>query len=120
CSFPFQKEQRLAIIADHLGFSWTELAQELDFSEERINEIRTGNPNSLQDQSHALLKVWTEREGNLATATLIKRLTKINRMDIVHLIESRTSEEETSHTYAEIEWTIAQDHSEGAQANQIL
>lgn len=52
--------------------------------------------------------------------TLIKRLTKINRMDIVHLIESRTSEEETSHTYAEIEWTIAQDHSEGAQANQIL
>lgn len=41
-------------------------------------------------------------------------------MDIVHLIESRTSEEETSHMYAEIEWTIAQDHSEGAQANQIL
>ncbi|XP_076737515.1 uncharacterized protein LOC101467899 isoform X7 [Maylandia zebra] len=112
-----RKEQRLAIIADHLGFSWTELAQELDFSEERINEIRTGNPNSLQDQSHALLKVWTEREGNLATeATLIKRLTKINRMDIVHLIESRTSEEETSHTYAEIEWTIAQDHSEGFAA----
>ncbi|XP_035772220.1 ankyrin-2-like [Neolamprologus brichardi] len=112
-----RKEQRLAIIADHLGFSWTELAQELDFSEERINEIRTGNPNSLQDQSHALLKVWTEREGNLATeATLIKRLTKINRMDIVHLIESRTSEEETSHTYAEIEWTIAQDHSEGFSA----
>uniref|UniRef100_A0A668UEU8 Ankyrin 2 n=1 Tax=Oreochromis aureus TaxID=47969 RepID=A0A668UEU8_OREAU len=111
-----RKEQRLAIIADHLGFSWTELAQELDFSEERINEIRTGNPNSLQDQSHALLKIWTEREGNLATATLIKRLTKINRMDIVHLIESRTSDEETSHTYAEIEWTIAQDHSEGFSA----
>uniref|UniRef100_A0A669D1W8 Ankyrin 2 n=1 Tax=Oreochromis niloticus TaxID=8128 RepID=A0A669D1W8_ORENI len=115
-----RKEQRLAIIADHLGFSWTELAQELDFSEERINEIRTGNPNSLQDQSHALLKIWTEREGNLATATLIKRLTKINRMDIVHLIESRTSDEETSHTYAEIEWTIAQDHSEGTQASLNL
>ncbi|KAA8578964.1 hypothetical protein FQN60_002518, partial [Etheostoma spectabile] len=58
-----RKEQRLAIIADHLGFSWTELARELDFSEERINRIRIDNPNSLQDQSHALLKLWQEREG---------------------------------------------------------
>ncbi|XP_030579043.1 ankyrin-2-like [Archocentrus centrarchus] len=112
-----RKEQMLAVIADHLGFSWTELAQELDFSEERINQIRTENPNSLQDQSLALLNLWTEREGKLATeATLIKRLTKINRMDIVHLIDTRTSQEETSHTYAEIEWTIAQDHSEGFSA----
>lgn len=38
-------------------------------------------------------------------------------MDIVHLIDTRTSQEETSHTYAEIEWTIAQDHSEGTQAS---
>uniref|UniRef100_A0A4W6E7T2 Ankyrin 2 n=1 Tax=Lates calcarifer TaxID=8187 RepID=A0A4W6E7T2_LATCA len=103
-----RNEQRLAIIADHLGFSWTELARELDFSEERINLIRIENPNSLQDQSHALLKLWAEREGKHATeSTLIKRLTKINRMDIVHLIETKiiksTQEETSSHTYAEIE-----------------
>ncbi|XP_047457201.1 ankyrin-2b isoform X30 [Mugil cephalus] len=116
-----KKEQRLAIIADHLGFSWTELARELDFSEERINLIRIENPNSLQDQSHALLNLWAEREGKHATeATLIKRLTKINRMDIVHIIETKImkciEEETSSHTYAEIERTIALDHSEGFSA----
>ncbi|KAG7498075.1 ankyrin-2 isoform X17 [Solea senegalensis] len=115
------REERLAIIADHLGFSWTELARELDFSEERINLIRIENPNSLQDQSHALLKHWAEREGKHAAETsLIKRLTKINRMDIVHLIETKitksTQEETSSHTYAEIERTIALDHSEGFSA----
>ncbi|KAL7375171.1 hypothetical protein ABVT39_013108 [Epinephelus coioides] len=116
-----RKEQRLAIIADHLGFSWAELARELDFSEEKINLIRIENPNSLQDQSHALLNLWAEREGkHTSEATLIKRLTKINRMDIVHLIETKiikSSQEETSsHTYAEIERTIALDHSEGFSA----
>uniref|UniRef100_A0A7N8YI00 Ankyrin 2b, neuronal n=1 Tax=Mastacembelus armatus TaxID=205130 RepID=A0A7N8YI00_9TELE len=120
-----RKEQRLAIIADHLGFSWTELARELNFSEESINLIRIENPNSLQDQSHALLKLWAEREGKHATEmTLITRLTKINRMDIVHVIETKiiksTQEETSSHTYAEIEQTIALDHSEGAQANVNL
>uniref|UniRef100_A0A8K9XS21 Ankyrin 2 n=1 Tax=Oncorhynchus mykiss TaxID=8022 RepID=A0A8K9XS21_ONCMY len=113
-----RKEERLEIIADHLGFSWTELARELEFSEERINLIRIENPNSLQDQSHALLKLWTDRDGKHATeTTLIKRLTKINRMDIVHLIETKiiksTQQDTSSHTYAEIERTIALDHSEG-------
>ncbi|XP_014822736.1 PREDICTED: ankyrin-2 isoform X12 [Poecilia mexicana] len=114
-----RNEQQLAIIADHLGFSWTELARELDFSEEKINLIRTENPNSLQDQSHALLNLWTVTEGHSTSAesTLIKRLTKINRMDIVHLIETKinkSAEEETSsHTYAEIEQTLMLDHSEG-------
>uniref|UniRef100_A0A673B4E6 Ankyrin 2 n=1 Tax=Sphaeramia orbicularis TaxID=375764 RepID=A0A673B4E6_9TELE len=117
-----RKEQRLAIIADHLGFSWTELARELDFSEEKINLIRIENPNSLQDQSHALLKLWAEQEGpQAAETTLIRRLTKINRMDIVHLIETKiiksTQEETSSHTYAEIERTIALDHSEGKPAH---
>ncbi|CAK6984793.1 ankyrin-3-like%2C partial, partial [Scomber scombrus] len=44
---------------------------------------------------------------------LIKRLTKINRMDIVHLIETQMNksvQEQTSRTYAEIEKTL--DHSE--------
>ncbi|RXM35185.1 Ankyrin-2 [Acipenser ruthenus] len=71
-----RSEERLAIIADHLGFSWTD-------------------------------------------NNLIKTLTKINRMDIVHLIETSSihpSQEQTSRTYAEIEQTIALDHSEGFSA----
>ncbi|KAM9237224.1 ankyrin-2 isoform 2-T2 [Dugong dugon] len=109
-------EERLAYIADHLGFSWTELARELDFTEEQIHQIRIENPNSLQDQSHALLKYWLERDGKHATDTgLIECLTKINRMDIVHLMEASTEpfQEHISHSYAEIEQTITLDHSEG-------
>lgn len=45
----------------------TELARELEFSEEKINMIRTENPNSLQDQSHALLNLWTVTEGHSAS-----------------------------------------------------
>lgn len=60
----------------------------------------------------------------MTETTLIKTLTKINRMDIVHLIETKimksSEEETTSHTYAEIERTIALDHSEGTQANVTL
>ncbi|XP_061883254.1 ankyrin-2-like isoform X4 [Entelurus aequoreus] len=109
-----RKEETLAIIADLLGFSWTELARELEFSEDDIQSVRSENPNSLQEQSHALLQRWAEREGKHATEDcLIKRLTKINRMDIVHLIETQMNksiQEQTSRTYAEIEKTL--DHSE--------
>ncbi|XP_075318912.1 uncharacterized protein ank2a isoform X3 [Odontesthes bonariensis] len=109
-----RKEETLAIIADLLGFSWTELARELEFSDDDIQLVRTKNPNSLQEQSHALLQRWVEREGKHATEDcLIKRLTKINRMDIVHLIETQMNksiQEQTSRTYAEIEKTL--DHSE--------
>uniref|UniRef100_A0A3B3YNJ2 Ankyrin 2a, neuronal n=1 Tax=Poecilia mexicana TaxID=48701 RepID=A0A3B3YNJ2_9TELE len=110
-----RKEETLAIIADLLGFSWTELARELEFNEDDVQQVRTENPNSLQEQSHALLQRWVEREGKHATEdSLIKRLTKINRMDIVHLIETQMNksvQEQTSRTYAEIEKTL--DHSEG-------
>ncbi|XP_076431075.1 ankyrin-2 isoform X37 [Peromyscus maniculatus bairdii] len=109
-------EERLAYIADHLGFSWTELARELDFTEEQIHQIRIENPNSLQDQSHALLKYWLERDGKHATdAILIECLTKINRMDIVHLLETNTEplQERLGHNYAEMEQTIVLDNSEG-------
>eukprot|EP00076_Gallus_gallus_P040460 XP_025005998.1 ankyrin-2 isoform X40 [Gallus gallus] len=110
-------EERLAHIADHLGFSWTELARELDFTEEQIHQIRIENPNSLQDQSHALLKYWLERDGKHATDTsLTQCLTKINRMDIVHLMETSGIDSMQVHgtrTYTEIEQTIGLDHSEG-------
>ncbi|KAM4049870.1 ankyrin-2 isoform 28-T28 [Anomaloglossus baeobatrachus] len=115
-------EQRLAHIADHLGFSWTELARELDFTEEQIHQIRVENPNSLQDQSHALLKYWLDRDGKHATdSSLNQCLTKINRMDIVHLMESYMKEPMLRHanrTYADIEQTITLDHSEGFSALQ--
>uniref|UniRef100_A0A671KES6 Ankyrin-2-like n=1 Tax=Sinocyclocheilus anshuiensis TaxID=1608454 RepID=A0A671KES6_9TELE len=118
-----RKEGRLALIADHLGFSWSELARELEFSELQINQIRNENPNSLQDQSHALIRLWKEREGKNATeTTLMKTLTKINRMDIVHLIETKiiqSSQDQSSHTYAEIEQTISLDHSEGMDDNDL-
>ncbi|XP_066487714.1 ankyrin-2 isoform X5 [Tiliqua scincoides] len=111
-------EERLAHIADHLGFSWTELARELDFTEEQIHQIRIENPNSLQDQSHALLKYWLERDGKHATdSSLTECLTKINRMDIVHLMESSVeTSRDHGRTYAEMEQTIGLDHSEGFSA----
>uniref|UniRef100_UPI00398E7EF5 ankyrin-2b isoform X2 n=1 Tax=Pristiophorus japonicus TaxID=55135 RepID=UPI00398E7EF5 len=113
-------EQRLYLIADHLGFSWTELARELDFSEEQIHQIRIENPNSLVDQSQALLKYWMERDGKCASdEKLMQTLTKINRMDIISLLETTQtspSREHVSRTYAEIEQTIALDHSEGFSA----
>ncbi|XP_029977234.1 ankyrin-3-like isoform X30 [Sphaeramia orbicularis] len=79
---------RMAIVADHLGLSWTELARELDFSVEEINFIRVENPNSLTAQSFMLLKKWVYRDGkNATTDALTAVLTKINRLDIVTLLE---------------------------------
>ncbi|TSL34536.1 Ankyrin-2 [Bagarius yarrelli] len=98
-----RKEGRLAVMADHLGFSWTELARELEFDEEQVSQIRLENPNSLQDQK----------------SILISKLTKINRMDIVHLIEAKitqSTQDRSSHTYAEMEQSITLDHSEGFSA----
>ncbi|XP_071319838.1 ankyrin-3 isoform X23 [Trachinotus anak] len=79
---------RMAIVADHLGLSWTELARELDFSVDEINFIRVENPNSLTAQSFMLLKKWVYRDGkNATTDALTAVLTKINRLDIVTLLE---------------------------------
>ncbi|XP_063749381.1 ankyrin-3 isoform X15 [Eleginops maclovinus] len=79
---------RMAIVADHLGLSWTELAREMDFSVDEINFIRVENPNSLTAQSFMLLKKWVHRDGkNATTDALTAVLTKINRLDIVTLLE---------------------------------
>ncbi|XP_042629827.1 ankyrin-3-like isoform X27 [Cyprinus carpio] len=79
---------RMAIVADHLGLSWTELAREMNFSVDEINHIRTENPNSLTAQSFMLLKKWVSRDGkNATTDALTAVLTKVNRMDIVTLLE---------------------------------
>lgn len=52
---------------------------------------------------------------NLSDTILIECLTKINRMDIVHLLETNTEplQERLSHSYAEMEQTIVLDNSEG-------
>ncbi|XP_078788050.1 ankyrin-3 isoform X27 [Oryzias latipes] len=79
---------RMAIVADHLGLSWTELAREMNFTVDEINHIRLENPNSLTAQSFMLLKKWVSREGkNATTDALTVVLTKVNRMDIVSLLE---------------------------------
>ncbi|XP_060895980.1 ankyrin-3-like isoform X2 [Labrus mixtus] len=79
---------RMAIVADHLGLSWTELAREMNFTVDEINHVRLENPNSLTAQSFMLLKKWVGREGkNATTDALSAVLTKVNRMDIVTLLE---------------------------------
>ncbi|XP_061769914.1 ankyrin-2-like isoform X1 [Nerophis ophidion] len=86
-------KQTFLMTADHLGFSWAELARELGLSKEQIDLIRIENPDSLQDQSYALLNHWMKEEGATET-TLIKRLTEINRMDIVQRIQTITCSEQ--------------------------
>ncbi|KAA0725601.1 Ankyrin-3 [Triplophysa tibetana] len=79
---------RMAIVADHLGLSWTELAREMEFTVDEINHIRVENPNSLTTQSFMLLKKWVSRDGkNATTDALSAVLTKVNRLDIVTLLE---------------------------------
>lgn len=53
---------------------------------------------------------------NAADINLTQCLTKINRMDIVHLMETSGIDSTPGHgarTYAEIEQTMGLDHSEG-------
>uniref|UniRef100_A0A670Z995 Ankyrin 1 n=1 Tax=Pseudonaja textilis TaxID=8673 RepID=A0A670Z995_PSETE len=57
---------KLAVIAEHLGLSWAELARELQFGVDDINRIRVENPNSLLEQSMTLLNLWTSRGGQSA------------------------------------------------------
>uniref|UniRef100_A0A670ZR44 Ankyrin 2 n=1 Tax=Pseudonaja textilis TaxID=8673 RepID=A0A670ZR44_PSETE len=59
------------------------LARELDFTEEQIHQIRIENPNSLQDQSHALLKYWLERDGKHATGIFILAVTILHSSSIL-------------------------------------
>lgn len=84
-------EVKINIISEQLGLSWagesleprecpiaacvlfidsaflhSELARELQFGVDDINRIRVENPNSLLDQSLALLNLWVAREGKRA------------------------------------------------------
>uniref|UniRef100_A0A8C8FXX2 Ankyrin 1, erythrocytic a n=1 Tax=Oncorhynchus tshawytscha TaxID=74940 RepID=A0A8C8FXX2_ONCTS len=68
----------------------TELARELQFSVDDINKIRVENPNSLLEQSSALLSLWATCEGKRANMeSLYTALKSIDRMDIVNMLEGQ-------------------------------
>uniref|UniRef100_A0A3Q3LJ74 Death domain-containing protein n=1 Tax=Mastacembelus armatus TaxID=205130 RepID=A0A3Q3LJ74_9TELE len=83
-------EIKINIIAEQLGLSWAELARELQFGVDDINRIRVENPNSLLDQSSALLNLWASREGKRAKMeSLYIALKNIDRADIVTSLEGQ-------------------------------
>uniref|UniRef100_A0AAQ5ZGP1 Ankyrin 1, erythrocytic a n=1 Tax=Amphiprion ocellaris TaxID=80972 RepID=A0AAQ5ZGP1_AMPOC len=82
-------ELKMAVIAEQLGLSWAELARELQLSVDDINKIRVENPNSLLEQSSALLNLWATREGKRAKSDLYAALKSIDRMDIINMLEGQ-------------------------------
>ncbi|XP_026642801.1 ankyrin-1 isoform X5 [Microtus ochrogaster] len=81
-------DMKMAVITEHLGLSWAELARELQFTVEDINRIRVENPNSLLEQSAALLTLWMAREGeNAKLENLYTALRNIDRSEIVNMLE---------------------------------
>ncbi|XP_070315836.1 ankyrin-1 isoform X8 [Odocoileus virginianus] len=81
-------DMKMTLISDHLGLSWAELARELQFSVDDINRIRVENPNSLLEQSLALLNLWVTREGQDAKMeNLYTALRNIDRGEIVNMLE---------------------------------
>uniref|UniRef100_A0A8C3NPI2 Uncharacterized protein n=1 Tax=Geospiza parvula TaxID=87175 RepID=A0A8C3NPI2_GEOPR len=65
-----------------------ELARELQFGVDDINRIRVENPNSLLEQSIALLNLWASREGkNVKIENLYTALRNIDRSEIVNMLE---------------------------------
>ncbi|XP_050795784.1 ankyrin-1 isoform X7 [Gopherus flavomarginatus] len=79
---------KMAVISEQLGLSWAELARELQFGVDDINRIRVENPNSLLEQSVALLNLWVSREGkNAKMENLYAALRSIDRSEIVDMLE---------------------------------
>ncbi|XP_030366041.1 ankyrin-1 isoform X2 [Strigops habroptila] len=81
-------DQKIVDIAEQLGLSWAELARELQFGVDEINRIRVENPNSLLEQSLALLNLWVSREGkSVNMESLYTALRNIDRGEIVNMLE---------------------------------
>ncbi|KAM6294700.1 ankyrin-1 [Aegotheles albertisi] len=81
-------DQKMVDIAEQLGLSWAELARELQFGVDDINRIRVENPNSLLEQSMALLNLWVSREGkSVKMESLYTALRNIDRSEIVNTLE---------------------------------
>uniref|UniRef100_A0A4W5NRG3 Ankyrin 1 n=1 Tax=Hucho hucho TaxID=62062 RepID=A0A4W5NRG3_9TELE len=80
----------LSMVCTSSTFVSPELARELQFSVDDINKIRVENPNSLLEQSSALLNLWATREGKRAKMdSLYTALKSIDRMDIVNMLEGQ-------------------------------
>ncbi|CAB1318604.1 unnamed protein product, partial [Coregonus sp. 'balchen'] len=87
-------ELKISLISEQLGLSWAELARELHFGVDDVNRIRVENPNSLLDQSSALLNLWAGREGKRAKMeSLYGALKNIDRSDIVSSVEGQPQAE---------------------------
>ncbi|NWY60016.1 ANK1 protein, partial [Chionis minor] len=81
-------DQKMIDIAEQLGLSWAELARELQFGVDDINRIRVENPNSLLEQSIALLNLWVSREGkSFKIESLYTALRNIDRSEIINTLE---------------------------------
>uniref|UniRef100_A0A8C2TUY7 Ankyrin-1 n=1 Tax=Coturnix japonica TaxID=93934 RepID=A0A8C2TUY7_COTJA len=81
-------DQKMIDIAEQLGLSWAELARELQFGVDDINRIRVENPNSLLEQSIALLNLWVSREGKgVKIENLYTALRNIDRSEIVSTLQ---------------------------------
>ncbi|XP_074419927.1 ankyrin-1 isoform X2 [Larus michahellis] len=81
-------DQKMVDIAEQLGLSWAELARELQFGVDDINRIRVENPNSLLEQSIALLNLWVSREGkSVKIESLYTALRNIDRSEIINTLE---------------------------------
>ncbi|NXU40261.1 ANK1 protein, partial [Drymodes brunneopygia] len=81
-------DQKMVDIAEQLGLSWAELARELQFGVDDINRIRVENPNSLLEQSIALLNLWVSRQGkSVKIENLYTALRNIDRSEIVNMLE---------------------------------
>nr|XP_054600849.1 ankyrin-1 isoform X3 [Nothobranchius furzeri] len=86
-------EIKINLVSEQLGLSWAELARELHFGVDDINRIRVENPNSLLDQSSALLNLWVSREGKRAKMeSLYTALKNIDRADIITSLEGSAPE----------------------------
>uniref|UniRef100_A0A8C3K010 Ankyrin 1 n=1 Tax=Calidris pygmaea TaxID=425635 RepID=A0A8C3K010_9CHAR len=71
-----------------LGMSKPKLARELQFGVDDINRIRVENPNSLLEQSIALLNLWVSREGkSVKIESLYTALRNIDRSEIINTLE---------------------------------
>uniref|UniRef100_A0A7N6ARW5 Ankyrin 1, erythrocytic a n=1 Tax=Anabas testudineus TaxID=64144 RepID=A0A7N6ARW5_ANATE len=83
---------RLSLVNDYTCIFSSDdvLARELQLSVDDINKIRVENPNSLLEQSSALLNLWATREGKRAKMeSLYTALKSIDRMDIVNMLEGQ-------------------------------
>ncbi|XP_067401542.1 ankyrin-1 isoform X13 [Emydura macquarii macquarii] len=113
---------KMAVISEHLGLSWAELARELMFGVDEINRIRVENPNSLLEQSVALLNLWVSREGqNAKMESLCAALRSIDRGEIVNMLEGLGQQSRSlkgDQHYADKDYSLGPSQMNGQQRVQ--